>query len=179
MAATLETRGGAPSTTSLWLLIFMILLFNGSFVCAPLFPLPPVLLPALTSFQFCYRCVYIFQLLSSAAAAPTPPPSLALPCLPAASPAWLKCVLLCLVSSHTHSPLSSPGLISVPTFFEHSRRCVASYGFGPTCLPIVLAKLRPSATLLNSIVCFCLLFPSHLVSPPLSIVVAFVFVWLH
>lgn len=68
LAATLETRGGAPSTTSLWILIFMILLFNGSFVCAPLFPLPPVLLPALTSFQFCYRCVYIFQLLSSAAA---------------------------------------------------------------------------------------------------------------
>lgn len=66
LVTVLETRGGAPSTTSLWLLIFMILLFNGSFVCAPSSPLLPflLLLPALTSFQFCYRCVYIFQLLS-------------------------------------------------------------------------------------------------------------------
>lgn len=64
--------------------------------------------------------LYLSAFVLAAAPTPSPPPPaaplhhpLALPCLPAASPAWLKCVLLCLLSSRSHSHPPSPGLISV------------------------------------------------------------------
>lgn len=45
------------ATTSLWLLIFMILLFNGSFVCAS----AASEFEYVSGFQFSYRCLYIFH----------------------------------------------------------------------------------------------------------------------